>query len=159
MRHMAQAFLTQAEIPGLPVIFRGWNNQMQLVAAGGTVPLQTLACLHISDEMDMRLTPPATAGVVFVEYELQVQVCILLDGEGDDITDASDGLVEAIKIRLRSDPNMGQLPSNVFQSAQGKSPQIRVKRGDVQFLNTGVANGTPVQWVAISWNATEEIHA
>ena len=159
MRAIAISFLTGVEIPGLSVVKKTWDNQMQLIGMGGTVPTQTLAALHVTDERDVRVSVPAVAGQTMVYYDLELQICIVLDGSGDDIIDAADQLVEAIKARLRSDPRMGQTPDAVFESAQATPINIHVKRGDVQFLNTALANGTPVQWVNIAWTASEMITA
>lgn len=159
IRLIAQRFLTTPPIPGLPVVQRGWDNQMQLVAMGGTVPDQTLACLHMPEDSENRVSVPAVLGVRMVDHAMQLQVCHLLDGTGDDMADSTDDMIEAIVARLRSDPRMGQNPTDVFQNAQGTNPQIRTKVGDIQYINTGTANGTPVQWFFIEWTATEEVVA
>lgn len=159
IRLIAQRFLTLPPIPGIPVVMRGWDNQMQLVAAGGTTPDQTLACLHMPDDEEYRISVPAVLGVRMVDYQMQLQVCHLLDGSGDDMADSTDDLINSIIVRLRSDPLMGQVAANVFQNAQGKNPQIRTRVGDIQYINTGTANGVPVQWFYIEWTATEEVVA
>jgi hypothetical protein len=159
VRAIAQRFLTVPPIPGLPVVQRGWDNQMQLVAAGGTTPDQTLACLHMPEGEENRLSTPAVLGWRMVDHQMQLQVCHLLDGSGDDMADSTDDMIEAIVERLHSDPLMGQLPQAIFQNAQGKNPQIRYRVGDIQYINTGTANGTPVQWFFIEWTATEQVIA
>ena len=54
---------------------------------------------------------------------------------------------------------MGQDPLTVFEAGQGRDPQIQVRRGDTQYLNTGLANGTPVTWFVVEWTATEQLNA
>lgn len=160
MRTVAQSFLTNPVIPSMPTIFRGWDNQMQLVASGSPdAQVQTMGCIHIMEEDEERLSVPAVQGYTLVDYVLQLQAVVLLDGNGEDMVDATDAAIEAVKARLRSDPYMGQIPAVIFQSAQSKGKKISVKRGDVLYLNTGLANGTPVQWFNIMWTATEQITA
>jgi hypothetical protein len=160
IRRIAQTFLTAPPIEGLPVVLREWDNQMELVATGQAVPLQTIACIHFANEVDRRLTTPAVTGWVMVDYSLSLQVCLLLpESSGDAIADASDDLVETVKQRLRSDPLMGRTSQFVFESAQSQTPLIRARRGDVQWLKTGSANGTPIQWISIEWTATEQVTA
>jgi len=159
IRQIAQTFLQAPPIVNLPEVRRGWDNQMQLIAQGITVPTQTIACLHIAEETEHRMAVPAVRGQTMVDYRMQLQVCMLLDGSGEEITDAVDTLAEDIKTRLRSDPRMGQAPDVVFESAQGHAPKILIRRGDVQYLNTGVANGTPIQWFFVEWVVSEQIVA
>jgi hypothetical protein len=159
IRAIAQQFLTIPPIPGLPTVLREWDDQMMLVAQGGLIPLQTLAALHIARERDKRVSVPAVSGWVMVDYTLQLHLCILLEGSGNDIADAADGLIETIKNRLRSDPLMGRPPLTVFQSAQEAGRLIDVRRGDVVWMEAGSATGTPVQWVLIEWVASEMLTA
>ena len=155
---MAQQFLLYPQIPDLPTIKRGWDNQMQMVASNPMEAINTISCLHIAWDRERRISVPAPLGWKFVDYGLQIQVCHTMDSNsGDEVADAVDGLIEDIKVRLRSDPRMGQPPTAIFESAQGPAPDIEVVCGDTNYLNTGLANGTPVTWFTVSWTATEQV--
>ena len=131
---------------------------MQLVA-NGMSPEQTIACLHILEERENRMSVPAVLGNRMASYLMHLQVCQLFDGTGDEIVDVNDRLIENIKARIRSDPRMGQPPSAVFEAGQGRGDQIAVSRGPVEYLNADLANGTPIVWFGITWTATEQITA
>jgi len=159
MRAIARAYLLNPPLPGLSEIKPGWDNQMELVAAGGMVPDQSVAALHIVSETEQRVSVPAVLGIRMVHYVLELQICYMVDGDSEEIVGGVDRLVESVKARLRADPRMGQVASAVFEAAQGPGAQITVQRGDVQYVNTGLANSLASQWVAVRWTATEEIQA
>lgn len=161
IRNVVQQFLTQPQLPSLPVILKEWDNQMALLATGITVPEQTLACLHISKEDETRVSTPAVTGWTQVDYTVQLLVChFMSDGGGDQVADALDDMIESVKIRLRSDPRMGQSPDVVWESAQNPfKGKIKVNRGDTTYINDGVANGVAITWVGIEWTVTEHIQA
>src|SRR5512143_3945507 len=98
MRTIAQQFLLGANIPGRWVVKRGGDHQMQFIGLGGNSPAQTLSALHISDETDRRVATPAVAGKVMVYYDLQLQICVVLnETDGEKMVDTTDALVEAVK--------------------------------------------------------------
>lgn len=161
IRNVVQQFLTQPQLPSLPVILKEWDNQMQLLATGITIPEQTLACLHIAKEEDSRMTTPAVTGWTMVDYTIQLLIChFMSDGQGDQTADALDDMIESVKIRIRSDPNMGQAPSVIWESGQNPyKGRIKVNRGDTTYINDGVANGVAITWVGIEWVVSEQVQA
>jgi hypothetical protein len=161
IRNIVQAFLTKPQLSSLPVILKEWDNQMQLLATGITIPEQTLACIHIAKETESRVSFPAVTGWTMVDYTIQLLIChFMSDGQGSDIADALDDMIESVKTRIRSDPRMGQSPDAVWESGQGPyDAKIKVNRGDVTYINDGVANGVSITWVGVEWLVSEEIQA
>lgn len=160
VRNIVHQFLTTPNMQALPDIKLEWDNQMQLTATGISNPEQTIAALHIAKEVERRITTPAVTGITLVDYTMQLLICHFFDGQGSEVANALDDLVEAVKIRLRSDPRLGQGPSAVFESAQNPiGNKIIVNRGDTLYLNEGIANGVAITWVGVEWVVTEEVAA
>lgn len=164
VRQAIQAWFASAAIPGVqtvyldePWIVQGADWNVTSESGWGAI-----LAIHLDSSDETRITMPALTGNKRVDHKVGVliQYQYLIPSQlpsgvmEDDWVNGLDQIIDAVKARIRSDPNMGTAPGGVIWEA-GQSPaDIRITR-DLPKLDPGRI----VSWNLVEFDVTEIIVA
>lgn len=158
MRAAIQTWLTPPAVAGINTVYRNIPKEIPGGAFFANVVGATsgcVACLHIPGEREERKAMGgATSGKKRIDYVLEIQLFyrnISVAGIGDDVGlvagDEFDSIIEALKVRIRSDRTAG---GGVWQWGEA---DLHVDTGE---LNVSGLGGVEC-WGAVTTEVTEWI--
>lgn len=168
VRAAVASWIEGGGIAGLNSVYRAqpWFVDGQKWDLSAQLGSGAVGFVHIVEETERRLTIPAegpanTSGVVgekmvtyTVGFVVLYQYLIPTNPASEDVwTDPLDALLEGVKARLRSDPQLGTGGSPIFQAAQDPG-DCRIMR-DLPRRTSGAV----MSWNVIEFHADELIQA
>lgn len=164
VRLAIRAWFATPPIPGVQNVYRDepWIVQGADWDVSTELGWGAILSIHLDSSEESRITLPALTGNKRVDHKVGVLIQyqylipdVFPDGVmEDDWVNGLDQIIDAVKTRIRSDPNMGTAPGGVIWEA-GQSPaDIRISR-DLPKLD----RGRVISWNLVEFDVTEIITA
>ena len=170
VRNQIAAFIKAANIPAVEYVFRGgpYRTDGSLFKLGANNGHGAVLFVHLDQSNESRITVPSLAptnlsgavGQKQVQYVVSIVIMYKFKvqelGQGQDVdvwVDPLDAIIDALKTRIRSDPNQGDA-SKIFQAGQDPI-DLRL----VQDLPVEIPNGILFSLARLQYNVTEIIVA
>lgn len=160
VRKAIQAWFATPPIPGVqnvfldePWIIQGADWDVQSDSGWGAI-----LAIHLDSSDESRVTLPALTGNkrvdhkvgVLIQYQYLIPSTLPVGVNEDDWVNGLDQIIDAVKNRIRQDPNLGTAPGGVVWQAGQDLNDIRISRDLPKY-----DRGRVISWNLVEFNVTE----